>query len=324
MSKEHGSMADELLVRHLLGEASEDERERVREWLKESEANKKRYYELKLVWDQSRLTSTPSTVNEDEAWQRMQARLADQSRKPKTVAFRPSYKWVRIAAALLLLAGGVAVVWLNMGKENHPPLAVNIPALPAPEPMEIVKAPTVSPGDSAPKHTETHIATNTEKDIVIERRDKKVAVWKKIAVSRPGTKTIYNTKGYICNGTPCPLEICITESVKCRNTKAASYSTCSVLDPNEKGQLTLNVNDKNDKHCALAVQEIKITRMSTGETIVLDANSSPSTAQDMYNYLSGKKKGEILAGNFHTDCDNERATYPLRLDNNNNGNIMMQ
>ena len=126
----------------------------------------------------------------------------------------------------------------------------------------------------------------------------------------------YNKKEYICNGTPCPLQICITQTLQCPSKTPAKIASCSTLQPDQSGQIKFKDNKKTAKECKLTVDEITITRINTGETIVLNSNSSPSTAQDMFNYITGAKEGDLLTGIFHSDCDNNSGNQSLKIDNN--------
>ncbi len=133
----------------------------------------------------------------------------------------------------------------------------------------------------------------------------------------------YDSKGYICNGTPCPIQICISQTMKCKDKKPAAISTCSVLEPDQSGKLSYKAHDKVAKDCSLTVNEIEIKSITTGETIVLNAHSTPATAQEVFSYITGQKKGDVLAGVFRTDCDNHPNSSGIRIDNKF-GDIILQ
>jgi hypothetical protein len=128
------------------------------------------------------------------------------------------------------------------------------------------------------------------------------------------------TKDFICNATPCPLEICIIQNIKCSDGGYTTESTCSMLEPDESGQLRYKAMDRITRNCEATIQEIRIRQVNTGETIVLN-DDSKTTAQDFFKYITGQKKGDILAGMFHTNCNNEADDCGLSIDNH--GQLIM-
>ena len=119
-------------------------------------------------------------------------------------------------------------------------------------------------------------------------------------------------------------EICIIQSVKCKkNDQPTAVSTCSVLEPDQSGQLRYKAFDKIAKHCKATIEEITITKITTGETIVLNDHSTPTTAQNFFNHITGKKKGDVFAGMFHCD-GNERIDDCGLTFNSSFGNLSLQ
>jgi len=319
---EQNNVNDVLLVKYLLGEVSETELSRIQQWLKESSDNKAQFYELKLVWEQSRNALVSSTIDVEDAWARFRQRIA-QKKVPLPVN---NYKWLKIAAAMLVLLVSGSLVWF-MTSQQEP---VNTIA-------QQVQPPAVTVDTEAPKANIAAVPADTgsqgEVDpVTIERpasshnKPLRFVVTKKHTVKEDLVRSInnYGNKKYICNGTPCPLEICISQSLRCLDKSSSAFSTCSTLEPDQSGQLSLKGSDKIAKNCSLTIQEIRITRPITGESIVLDEHSSPATAQDLYNYITGQKTGNILAGVFHSGCDNEDDDHLLKFDNNNYGHLILQ
>lgn len=119
MNNNRSNISDNLLVKHLLGEASEAEQNEVRDWIATSAANRKYYEHFKLIWDQSKNLAVASTVNTDDAWARFVKRTEQedaantaeepiQKKRAKTI---PLYRqtWMRAAAMLVVFAG---IGWL--------------------------------------------------------------------------------------------------------------------------------------------------------------------------------------------------------------------
>jgi hypothetical protein len=113
------NISEGLLVKYLLGEATGTEKKDVQAWLNENGDNKKRFYELKLICDHSEIPATANTINENDAWARFKQRTeqANGTRKAMPITSTKRYKWLRVAAILLLLAGGGWLAWLMEGKK---------------------------------------------------------------------------------------------------------------------------------------------------------------------------------------------------------------
>ena len=317
---EQGNITDALLMKYLLGEVTDTERGQVQHWLTENGDNKKRYYELKLVWDQSRNALMKSTISTDEAWGRLKARLLKTGSSRTIPVPMTSYRWLSAAAILLLLVGGSLVAWYMTPQKTQVETAQVIVN------KEIPKVQDNKQVESIPEqNNEVKEVTANDKPPV-EKVKKGYSPTRTATAINVAPPTLHNVNPhkYICNGTGCPLEVCITQSLTCGNRKPVSYSTCNTLEPDEAGQLSLKINGAPAQNCRQAIQEIRITRLNTGESIVLNSQSSPSTAQELYNYITGQKKGDILAGVFHTDCDNEESDHKLRFDNNNYGHLILQ
>jgi hypothetical protein len=133
----------------------------------------------------------------------------------------------------------------------------------------------------------------------------------------------YTAKYMISNSTDCPMEISISQTMKCPNSKPAAISTSSTLAPGQSALLKYKANDSIPRNCTLTIEEIEIKSISTGEAITLDAHSSPSTAGEVFSYISGEKRGDVLAGIFNLDCNHRSKKHNLKLDNRA-GNIIMQ
>ena len=146
---------------------------------------------------------------------------------------------------------------------------------------------------------------------------------KKQATPKENTGHNYTTRYTISNGTDCPMEISISQTMKCPNAKPAAISTSSTLEPGQSASLNYKANDSIPRNCSLTTEGIEIKSIATGEAITLDAHSSPSTAQDVFAYISGEKTGDVLAGIFKLDCNHHSNKHSLRLDNRA-GSIIMQ
>lgn len=107
MNKEQSHINDDLLVKHLLGEATAEEQAEVKAWVEKSDSNRKYYNDFKLIWDNSKKLAAASTIDENAAWGRFQQRIATEKPATKTIPLGRRINWMRVAAILVLMVGGV-------------------------------------------------------------------------------------------------------------------------------------------------------------------------------------------------------------------------
>ena len=105
---------DEMITRYLAGETSADEDSRILLWISQSDANRKRYNDLKKAFD---LTTTHVEVSAvanpeidvDQEWSRFQNTIAG---KKKTRHLMSSGVWLKVAASVSLIAVTAALLYL--------------------------------------------------------------------------------------------------------------------------------------------------------------------------------------------------------------------
>lgn len=98
-------MTDELLIKFLLKETSEEESITVQNWLAASPSNKAYFGQFEKIWNSSKKLSAKRTIDENEAWGRFKQKAAQKTvNEPIVKPLRPAYKWLRIAAVLVLIA----------------------------------------------------------------------------------------------------------------------------------------------------------------------------------------------------------------------------
>lgn len=105
---------DDLLVKHLVGEATPAEAEAIQNWIAASPANRQEYDNFKLIWDESQHIASTKNVDEDAAYLRLQKRLnntAPTTTQPAQVRKIKTSWWIGIAASLLLVC---TVAWLTI------------------------------------------------------------------------------------------------------------------------------------------------------------------------------------------------------------------
>lgn len=95
---------DELLVKYLLGESTQDEDTKVEQWISADGVNRKYYEDFKTIWDESKQISYSSNIDEELSWQRFHNRI--QSVSADKVRVRSNaFSWLKIAAVFVIIAG---------------------------------------------------------------------------------------------------------------------------------------------------------------------------------------------------------------------------
>lgn len=95
---------DDLLVKKMLGEASENEQKKVEDWLDGNVENQQYFSHFQLIWAQSKELAARSSMDEDLAWARFKRKVQPDIR---VVPLSPKkeFRLFRIAASILLIVG---------------------------------------------------------------------------------------------------------------------------------------------------------------------------------------------------------------------------
>ncbi len=97
---------DELIAKYLLQEATDAEVVEVDNWVAESEANQKHFEHFMFLWEESRRIAATNTVDENIAWERFKNKLQQPRELARVVPMTSRLKWIRIAAAVLIVIMG--------------------------------------------------------------------------------------------------------------------------------------------------------------------------------------------------------------------------
>jgi ferric-dicitrate binding protein FerR (iron transport regulator) len=108
-------MNDDLLVKYLLGETTDEEAAQVQAWTAEQPANARYYADFTLIWEESRKLARASKVNTDDAWARFQDRIAAEG-KPKRIPLGKTAMGIAAGVAILI-AGSMLYFLLNRSSE---------------------------------------------------------------------------------------------------------------------------------------------------------------------------------------------------------------
>jgi len=150
MNKDSGHIDEKLLLRFLLGEASQDEMQQVTKWLQLSDENQKVLDDFEAVWAEAgKLTPNPVAVDSSSAWRKMSDRVDKfEEKNTKTISLRSRIVWFSSsAAAIIIILFGIYQLLIKPDSIQNIQLA---------SAEEIVK-------DTLPDGT--HIALNTNSKI---------------------------------------------------------------------------------------------------------------------------------------------------------------
>jgi transmembrane sensor len=116
-------MNEDILSKYILGEATGQERAAVKAWADSDAKNAAKLKHLEIILNAGKRLAQQSPLTEAEAWANFkELRNAKQETKSnvRSLTSPPSYKWLQIAAAILVIAGG-GWFYYNFYKVNHSP-----------------------------------------------------------------------------------------------------------------------------------------------------------------------------------------------------------
>lgn len=249
--------------------------------------------------EEAKLSELMPGFDKEMEWNKLHAQL-------QGVPARKLPDWKIAAAIMLLVASGAVVALLNKDISNSSNNTATISDTPSNWAKGVLPAMPTPPSYAT--------AGNKERDrIIVKIAD--------ATVKQPNTtdtarilQGIRRSGEFVCNSTPCPIEICITQTLRCKELAPSAVKSCSVLDPDQARQLRFNNPNTTTRNCNVSVSEISIERVATGEMIVLNDNSRPSTAQELFNCLTGNMECSMLAGIFKTDCNNHQRPDKLKIE----------
>lgn len=115
MSQNFNHITDDLLVKHLLGEATEEEVLLLKEWINNDVTHKRKYEDFKKIWEESRKLAVKSKVDENAAWLRFKDRVNESANKKAVLRKIHPVNWMRIAALFILIIGISIIAYFIIG-----------------------------------------------------------------------------------------------------------------------------------------------------------------------------------------------------------------
>jgi len=120
--KEHANdMNDDLLIKYLVGETTQEESVLVKQWIDANEKNKKYFEQYLLIWEKSMELAAGSKISEHQAWKRFSQYRDEKNHDAKIFGINPrkSLAWLRIAAIILLVAAGGLIYLFTSNGSNE-------------------------------------------------------------------------------------------------------------------------------------------------------------------------------------------------------------
>jgi ferric-dicitrate binding protein FerR (iron transport regulator) len=114
LNKPGMEITDDMLVSYLLDELSPDLKEQVNEWRK-TPANGRRFDQFRIIWETSKNLKLTTPADAHASLQRLKEKAAVRNEEAKIIPISRSFAWLKIAAAILVLAGGI---WLYFGLQK--------------------------------------------------------------------------------------------------------------------------------------------------------------------------------------------------------------
>jgi transmembrane sensor len=99
-------MSEDILIKYILAEASAAETQEVEAWIAVSDANAKKFEQVKIILETSKRLAQVSPLDETEAWEKFKEKRAAPQEPAKVRSINPNAGWLRVAATILFLIGG--------------------------------------------------------------------------------------------------------------------------------------------------------------------------------------------------------------------------
>jgi transmembrane sensor len=111
-------ITDDLLISYLLNEVSAEQVQLVDEWRTQDAENQRRFEQFRLIWESSKNFKADTGIDAYASLQKVKQRAAEaKEQRAKVVPIKKKYNWLKIAAAIFLVAG---CAWIWFGKFANP------------------------------------------------------------------------------------------------------------------------------------------------------------------------------------------------------------
>jgi transmembrane sensor len=98
-------MTDELLIKFLLKETSEEENTAIQEWLAAEPANISSFIQFEKIWEAGKTLAPQSKVDEEQAWNKFREKTSQLKKEAVVLPLKKNYTWLKVAAVFVLAIG---------------------------------------------------------------------------------------------------------------------------------------------------------------------------------------------------------------------------
>ncbi|NQX38528.1 ferric-dicitrate binding protein FerR, regulates iron transport through sigma-19 [Pedobacter steynii] len=98
-------MTDELLIKFLLKETSEEENTAIQEWLAADPANISSFIQFEKIWEAGKTLAPQSKVDEEQAWNKFREKTSQLKKEAVVLPLKKNYTWLKVAAVFVLAIG---------------------------------------------------------------------------------------------------------------------------------------------------------------------------------------------------------------------------
>lgn len=113
-------VTEDLLIRYVLGEASETEIREITAWINASDDNTRQFEQTKFILETSQNLANASPTSETEAWDRFKTKRDAMQRAAPARSIAGLNGWLRIAATILLVTGVACAGYYFFDQDKTP------------------------------------------------------------------------------------------------------------------------------------------------------------------------------------------------------------
>jgi transmembrane sensor len=121
-------VTEDLLIRYVLGEASESEIREITAWINTSDANARQFEQTKFILETSKNLAQASPVSEPEAWDRFKEKRGTMQKVVPIRSIAGLTGWLRVAATVLLVTGAALAGYYFYSHQGKAPEFVTVTA----------------------------------------------------------------------------------------------------------------------------------------------------------------------------------------------------
>lgn len=292
-----------LITRILTGEASEEERNALLDWIDENKSNMKLFFEMKDIWEVSH-ASTDSRFNSDISWKKFKNQIESKEEEEEKERRRQIFRSFLKMASIVIVSIGLSWLTFSLTTVKKPITAKNEVITPIGSKTQIVLPDGtkvwLNSGSNLTYYSDYNgqsrdVVLSGEAFFEVVKNPKRPFVVKTGKIDIKAYGTAFNVKSY-------PSDLFIETTLingEVTIEKVATKKTLAVLKPNQKAiYYKEDIGAKLNTILKLAKQKISkdsIIEINANENIILaQTNTEPETVwKDQKLYFTSETFDEI-------------------------------